>query len=104
MVSSENSYINHKKKEDCFMLTVQGIYEKGLVQIKESIPDFEKREVFVTFLPIAYEIKCNNEYLLSEPKLKSIKEKNKAIDDLLGICEGNLLTLDDVKQERLSRQ
>ena len=58
------------------MLTVQGVYEKGTVQIKESIPDLKE----------------------------SIKEKNKAIDDLLGLCEGNTLTLDDIKRERLSRQ
>jgi len=82
------------------MLTVQGVYEKGTIQIKESIPDLERCEVFVTFLPVAY---CNK-YLLSEPKLESIKEKNKAIDDLLGLCEGNTLTLDDIKRERLSRQ
>ena len=70
------------------MLTVQGIYEKGMVQIKESVPNFERCEVFVTFLPIEYEIKQN-----------SVKEKKEAIDNLLGICEGNTLTLDDVKRE-----
>ena len=63
------------------MLTVQGIYEKGTVQIKESIPDLERCEVFVTFLPVVY----NDKYMLSDPKLESIKEKNKAIDDLLDI-------------------
>jgi len=75
------------------MLTVQGIYEKGTVQIKESVPNFERCEVFVTFLPIEHEIKRN-----------SVNEKNEAIENLLGICEGNTLTLDDVKRERLSRQ
>jgi hypothetical protein len=75
------------------MLTVQGVYEKGTVQIKESVPDFGKCEVFVTFLPATYEIERN-----------SVKEKNEAIDNLLGICEGNTLTLDDIKRERLSRQ
>jgi len=82
------------------MLTVQGIYEKGTVQIKDFVPDLERCEVFVTFLPVAY----SGKHLMSEPKLKSIKEKNKAIDDLLGLCEGNTLTLDDIKRERLSRQ
>lgn len=47
----------------------------------------------VTFLPIEYEIKRN-----------SVKEKKEAIENLLGICKGNTLTLDDVKRERLSRQ
>jgi len=75
------------------MLTVQGIYEKGAVLIKESVPNFERCEVFVTFLPIENEIRRN-----------SVKEKKEAIDNLLGICEGNTLTLDDIKQERLSRQ
>jgi len=86
------------------MLTVQGVYEKGTVLIKESVPDFERCEVFVTFLPISYEIKQNDKFLLSEPKQNSIKEKNKAIDSLLGICEGNTMSIDDIKQERLSRQ
>jgi tryptophan 2,3-dioxygenase len=65
------------------MLTVQGIYEKGTVQIKGFAPDFERCEVFVTFLPVAYEMKQNDPYLLSDPQLKSIQEKNKAIDDVL---------------------
>jgi len=34
----------------------------------------------------------------------SVKEKHDAIDSLLGICEGNTLTLDDIKTERLKRQ
>jgi hypothetical protein len=76
------------------MLTVQGIYEKGTIQIKESVPDFERCEVFVTFLPIECKIS----------EINSVKEKNEAIDNLLGICEGNTLTLDDVRRERLSRQ
>jgi hypothetical protein len=84
------------------MLTVQGIYEKGTVRIKESLPDYERCEVTVTFLPIAD--KQDDKFLLSDPKLKSIKEKNDAIDSLLGICEGCSLTLDDIKTERLSRQ
>jgi hypothetical protein len=46
----------------------------------------------------------NDNFLLSDPKLKSVKEKNEAIDNLLGICEGSPLTMDDIKLERLSRQ
>jgi hypothetical protein len=84
------------------MLTVQGIYEKGTILIKESVPDYEKCEVFVTFLPIIN--KQNDKFLLSDPKLKSTKEKNEAIDNLLGICEGNSFTMDDIRLERLSRQ
>ncbi len=82
------------------MLTVQGIYEKGTVQIKDFVPDLERCEVFVTFLPVVH----SGKHLMSEPKLKSVNERSKAIDDLLGLCEGNTLTLDDIKRERLSRQ
>jgi len=89
------------------MFTVQGLYENGVVRVSEPVPNCEKCEVTVTFLSVAYNmerIKRNDEFSLSNPKLKTEKEKNNAIDSLLGICEGNTLTLNDIKTERLKRQ
>jgi hypothetical protein len=86
---------------------VQGLYENGVVRVIEPIPNYEKCEVIVTFLPSAYtteKIMHGDEFLLSNPNLKTEKEKINAIDSLLGICEGNTLTLDDIKAERLERQ
>jgi len=89
------------------MLTVQGLYENGVVRVNEPIPNCERCEVIVTFLSVAYDmeqIKRNSEFLLSNPNLKTAEEKNSAIDSLLGICEGNTLTFNDIKTERLKRQ
>ena len=90
------------------MLAVHGLYEKGVVRIKEPVPDYENCEVIVTFLPTtAYnveQIKRDDGLILSNPKLNTEKEKIDAIDSLLGICKGNTLTLDDIKTERLKRQ
>ncbi|MCL2101273.1 MAG: hypothetical protein FWH22_06120 [Fibromonadales bacterium] len=38
------------------MLTVQGLYENGIVKVREPVPSsyYEKSEVFVIFLPTAY--------------------------------------------------
>jgi hypothetical protein len=89
------------------MFTAQGLYENGLVKVKEPVPNCGKCDVIVIFRPIAYnvkQIKHNEEFLLSNPNLTTEKEKNNAIDSLLGICEGNTLTLNDIKTERLKKQ
>ena len=78
------------------MLTVQGIYEKGRVQIKESIPDFEKCEVFVTFLPVAYEVKLKGKE----------NSHNSALNKLCGMFKNTgLLSSDDFsKNKRLEKK
>jgi hypothetical protein len=86
------------------MLAVHGLYENGIVKVKEPVPNYKKCEVIVTFLPVAYKTKQKNEFLLADPNLKTAEEKNKAIDSLVGICEGCTLTLDDIKTERLKRK
>jgi hypothetical protein len=89
------------------MLAVHGLYENGVVRIKEPVPDYEHCEVIVTFLPTSYnveQIKRDERFILSNPKLNTKQEKLDAIDSLLGICKGNTLTLDDIKTERLKRQ
>jgi len=89
------------------MLAVHGLYENGTVRIMEPVPGCENCEVIVTFLPTAYDVKHTKregEFLLSNPKLNTKKEKLDAIDSLIGICEGNTMTLDDIKTERLKRQ
>jgi hypothetical protein len=89
------------------MLAVQGLYENGVVRVIEPVPNYEKCEVIVTFLPSVYttkQVMHRDEFLLSNPNLHTEKEKINAIDSLLGICEGNTLTIDDIKTERLKRQ
>lgn len=81
------------------MLAVQGLYENGIVKVREPVPDYSPCDVIVTFLP-----RQNREFMLSDSKQKTVQEKNSAIESLLGICEGNTLTLDDIKTERLKRQ
>jgi hypothetical protein len=89
------------------MLAVQGLYENGTVRIMEPVPNYKKCEVIVTFLPATYDAnpsKREGDFILSNPKLITKKEKLDAIDSLLGICEGNTITLDDIKTERLKKQ
>jgi len=89
------------------MLAVQGLYENGIVRITEPVPNCEKCEVIVTFLPATYDVNHvarESDFLLSDPKLTTEKEKLDAIDSLLGICKGNTLTLNDIKTERLKKQ
>jgi hypothetical protein len=89
------------------MLAVHGFFENGTVRINDPVPDYEKCDVIVTFLPAAYnagQITRNDDFLLLNPRLRTANEKNDAIDGLLGICEDNTMTIDDIKNRRLKRQ
>jgi len=89
------------------MLAVHGLYEKGTVRIIEPVQNLEKCEVIVTFLSTAYnteQVRPDAEFILSNPKSNTEKEKFDAIDSLIGICKGNTLTVNDIKNERLKRQ
>jgi len=89
------------------MLAVQGLYENGVIRIKEPVPNYEKCEVIVTFLPAVHDterITRDSDFLLSHPKFNTKKEKFDAIDSLRGICKSNTMTLNDIKTDRLKRQ
>jgi len=93
--------------KEAFMLAVHGLYEKGTVRIIEPVNYFEKCDVIVTFLPPKYNteyVTPDDEFVLSDPKSNTVKEKFDAIDSLIGICKDNTLTLNDIKTERLNRQ
>jgi hypothetical protein len=68
------------------MLTVQGVYEKGRVQIKEAVSGIERCDVFVTFLPVANGKKLNN---------------STALDRLCGMFKNtSLLSSDDFSKNK----
>ncbi|MDR0474057.1 MAG: hypothetical protein LBH43_10355 [Treponema sp.] len=73
------------------MFAVQGIYDGKVVVPKGKIPYKGTREVIITFPDID-----NNE--LTEA------EKLNALQQLVGIADGNNMTLDDIKAARLARQ
>jgi hypothetical protein len=73
------------------ILAVHGIYNGKIVVPKETIPYKGTRDVIITFPDI------DNDELTEVEKLNALQQ-------LVGIAEGNNMTLDDVKAERLARQ
>lgn len=78
------------------MLTVQGIYNKGKVKIKETVPDFEMCEVFITFLPPAYEIKHKQ---IEKKETAEEKERREAFNFLINAPKISLPEDFDYKKE-----
>jgi flagellin-specific chaperone FliS len=76
------------------MFAVQGIYDEGVVTIKDPVPVNKKYNVIVTFLKPAELIEENSD---RERKLAALKR-------ITGVISGNTMTLDEARTERLSRQ
>ncbi|MDR0301932.1 MAG: hypothetical protein LBI04_06440 [Treponema sp.] len=76
------------------MFAVQGIYDDGIVTIREPVPVNNKYDVVVTFLKPA------------EQTVKDSGQKRKfaALNRITGILANSSMTLEEARMERLKDQ
>lgn len=76
------------------MFAVQGIYADGAVTINEPVPFNKNYDVVITFIkPTGYTLKSTTR-----------EKKMAALNRITGILPEDTMTLEDAREERLSRQ
>ena len=76
------------------MFAVEGVYSDGIVTINDPVPVNKKYDVVVTFLKPAGQEK--------EDTTRDIK--NAALNRITGILSDSAMTLEEAREERLTRQ
>jgi hypothetical protein len=77
------------------MVAIKGFYDGNTVTVNQTIPVKEKCEVIITFLNAAPK----------EAVSKAEKEKKRtAFNRLIGLTADNPVSLEEAREERLSRQ
>ncbi|GHV28393.1 hypothetical protein AGMMS4952_11910 [Spirochaetia bacterium] len=77
------------------MVAIKGFYDGNTVTVNQTIPVKEKCEVLITFLNAAPK----------EAVSKAEKEKkHAAFNRLIGLTADNPVSLEEAREERLSRQ
>lgn len=77
------------------MIAVRGFYDGNTVTVNQTIPVKEKCEVIITFLDAA-----PNRTLTKAQKEK----KRAALNRLIGLTSDNPVSIEEAREERLSKQ